>query len=166
LKIEKLSKTHDRSAFDCGMVALNNYLKLQASQDSKRDVATVIVAVDEGERVIGFYTLCASGLQRRDLPPDVGRRMPKYDMLPAILLGRLAVAHNYQRLGLGKRLMSHAFKRCAAIDVGWSFLVVDAKDERARSFYQRFEFISLLDDANHMCIPRQTILEAVRKHHD
>jgi GNAT superfamily N-acetyltransferase len=157
LRIEKLSKAHNRSDFNCGNAALNDYLKRQASQDARKNIATVIAAVDQSERVAGFYTLCASGIQKNVIPSSIDKRLPKYNLIPVILLGRLAVSETHKGRGLGKSLMLNAFERCARVDVAWCFLVADAKDERARSFYLRFGFISLLDDKNHLCLPKQAI---------
>ena len=161
MKIEKLSKKHDRSSFDCGNSALNDYLKFRASQDVKHNVATVFVASDETGIIAGFYTLCATSLHREDLSGEIERYLPKYRAIPAILLGRLAVNLKYQGTGLGGRLLLSVFEKCGKIDVAWAFLVTDAKDERARAFYSHFGFLSLQDDVNHLCLPRKTILGTV-----
>jgi GNAT superfamily N-acetyltransferase len=141
---------------------LNDYLKKQASQDVKKNVATVIVAADESKRIAGFYTLCASSLERGIIPQSTTKHLPKYEKIPVILLGRLAVSVDHQGQGLGKRLMLSAFERCVNIDMGWAFLVTDAKDERARLFYLHFGFIPLLDDEDHLFITKQTITEAIK----
>ncbi|MDR1133629.1 MAG: GNAT family N-acetyltransferase [Synergistaceae bacterium] len=161
-RIERLSKEHDRNSFVCGNEALNDYLYKQAFQDIKKNVAIVIAATDESKRVAGFYTLCASSVERRVIPPLTTKRLPKYEKIPAILLGRLAVSVNHQGQGLGKRLMLSAFERCISIDMGWAFLVTDAKDERARLFYLHFGFIPLLDDVDHLFVTKQTIMEAMK----
>ena len=163
MKIEKLSKEHKRSSFDCGNEYLNSYLKTQASQDARHHVATTFVAAEEEGVVAGFYTICATGLHREVLPADTERRLPKYRIIPAILLGRLAVALGCQGTGLGGRLLINAFERCSNINVAWAFLVTDAKDEPARAFYSHYGFFSLEDDVNHLCLPRKTVNEAVNE---
>ena len=161
MKIEKLSKGHKRSIFDCGNDELNNYLKTRAAQDVKHNVATVFVAADEAGNIAGFYTLCATSIHREIFPSDTERRLPKYRAVPAILLGRLAVALDYQGAGLGGRLLLNVFSRCRNINVAWAFLVTDAKDALARAFYSHFGFFSLQDDVNHLCLPKQTIIEVL-----
>ena len=161
MKIEKLSKKHDRLTFDCGNDALNSYLKSRASQDVKHNVATVFVASDETGMIAGFYTLCATSLRREDLSGEIGQRLPKYRIIPSILLGRLGVDLKHQGSGLGGRLLLSVFEKCGKIDVAWAFLVTDAKDERARSFYLHFGFLPLQDDINHLYLPRKTIIDTV-----
>ena len=159
--IEKLSKKHDRLRFDCGNVELNNYLRTKASQDVKHNVATVFVACDEASKIKAFYTLCATSICRASLSNEVKHRLPKYNTIPAILLGRLAIDLEYQGIGIGGRLLLSVFEKCSNIDVAWAFLVTDAKDEQARAFYSHFGFFSLQDDVNHLCLPKRTIIEAL-----
>jgi GNAT superfamily N-acetyltransferase len=161
LEINKLSGLHNRASFSCGQNALKEYLKKQASQDVKKNVATVIVAAGENNKIAGFYTLCASSVKRANIPSPMENRLPKYNSIPAILLGRLAVSLDYKGQGVGRRLMFHAFERCVSIGVGWAFLITDAKNEEARSFYRHFGFISLLDDEYHLCVTKQTISDAL-----
>jgi GNAT superfamily N-acetyltransferase len=160
-RIERLSKEHNRNAFFCGNEALNDYLKKQAFQDIKKNVTSVIVAADESKKIAGFYTLCASSVERGIIPLPVAKHLPKYEKIPALLLGRLAVSVENQGQGLGKRLMLSAFERCININVGWALLVTDAKDKRARLFYLHFGFIRLSDNADHLFITKQTIMEAM-----
>lgn len=161
MKIEKLSKVHNRSLFDCGNSDLNAYLKSRASQDVKHNVASVFVACDEAGKIAGFYTLSATSLYREDLSGGIERHMPKYSTNPAILLGGLAVDLKHQGIGLGSRLLLNAFEKCGNIDIAWAFLVTDAKDEQARAFYLHFGFFSLLDDVNHLCLPKKTIIKTI-----
>ena len=161
MKLEKLSKRHDRSLFNCGDDELNDYLRARASQDVKHDVATVFVACDEAGMTAGFYTLSATSIRRGDLSDEMERHLPKYSTIPAILLGRLAVDLKYQGIGLGGRLLLSVFEKCCNIEAAWAFLVTDAKDERARAFYSHFGFFSLQDDVNHLCLPRKTIIDTV-----
>ncbi|MDR1732315.1 MAG: GNAT family N-acetyltransferase [Synergistaceae bacterium] len=163
MKIEKLSKGHHRAAFDCGNDALNNYLRTRAAQDVKHNVTTVFVAVEKVDDIAGFYTLSATSLHRKILSAETERRLPKYQAIPAILLGRLTVALDFQGTGLGGRLLLNAFERCSRIELAWAFLVTDAKDEQARAFYSHYGFFSLQDDPNHLCLPRKTIIDVMTK---
>ena len=76
----------------CGTPELDNYLRLQARQDAKRKVAAPIVMVDAARRVVGYYILLAYGIRPAKLPPKVAKKLPKYPLIPATLLGRLAVS--------------------------------------------------------------------------
>ena len=81
------SKAHDRAAFSCGAPELDRYIREHASQDVKRDVARVFVAVQTGApSVCGYYSLSATSFQRDNLPADEARRLPRYPV-PAALLG-------------------------------------------------------------------------------
>lgn len=96
--IEPLSKSTKKAKFDCGIEVLNRYLKQQANQDKRKYVATPFVAVEKKhQEIIGYYTLSATSLKLQDLPSSLVRKLPKYPVLPAILLGRLAINNNYQK---------------------------------------------------------------------
>ena len=85
------SKVHDRTAFSCGAPELDRYIRRFASQDVKRDIARVFVALDrESGAVAGYYGLSAASFRRDTLPADIARRLPHYPV-PAVLLDRLAV---------------------------------------------------------------------------
>jgi GNAT superfamily N-acetyltransferase len=161
LRILKLSKEHKRAVFDCGNEELNNYLLTRAAQDIRNNVTTVFVAIDVMETIAGFYTLSATSIYRENFSDIDIQRLPKYRTIPAVLLGRLAVALNYQGSGLGGRLLYDAFQKCSKTEVAWAFLVTNAKNEQARLFYSHFGFFSLQDDINHMCLPRKTIMKAI-----
>jgi hypothetical protein len=90
------SKAHDRTAFSCGAPELDRYLREHASQDIKRDIARVFVAVrPEATTVCGYYSLSATSFQRDELPAEQAKKLPRYPV-PAVLLGRLAVDHDAQ----------------------------------------------------------------------
>jgi ribosomal protein S18 acetylase RimI-like enzyme len=156
--IEPLRKGHDRSAFSCGVDALDRYLRDQAGQDARRNVATVFVAVESDSEVVhGFYTLSMAGVGLDLLPGDLVRKMPRYPSVPAVRLGRLAVHADAKGRGLGSRLLMDAMARSLQSEIAWAAMVVDANDEAARGFYRKFGFLSLLDDGNHLFLPRKTI---------
>lgn len=139
---------HDRAAFSCGSPALDRYIKRQASQDARKHVSSVFVLTKlESKVVIGYYTLCSTSIYRKDLP-DQGKGSPTYEQLPAILLGRLAVDLKYQGCGLGGMLLFDALEECfrQSSRVAAMAVVVDAKDELARSFYEQYGFVRYRDD--------------------
>ncbi len=90
--IEPLASHHDRGQFDCGVETLDRYLRQQASQDARKNVAAVFVAVLNGSpAVLGFYTLAMAAVRLHDLPAETARKLPRYPAVPAVRLGRLAV---------------------------------------------------------------------------
>jgi GNAT superfamily N-acetyltransferase len=131
--IESLG-AHDRTAFSCGVAALDRYFRQQAGQDHRRRAAIVFVALDTtaDNAVAGFYTLSAAQILTRDIPEQIARRMPRYPELPAVLLGRLAVDQRWQGQQLGRLLITDALLRCARLEqIGALFLLVDAIDQHA-----------------------------------
>jgi predicted GNAT family N-acyltransferase len=162
LVIEPLAKHHDRADFACGDAELDRYIKEQASQDVKRRVARVFVAASKN-RVIGFYSLSATSISRDNLPEDVAKKLPRYPV-PAVLLGRLARDSSYHGRKLGEALLVNAMKRAllASHEVAMYALVVDAKNDRAKAFYQTYGFIALQDSPMRLFLPFDTIAELVR----
>jgi ribosomal protein S18 acetylase RimI-like enzyme len=139
--IAPLSPNHDRLAFSCGVAALDAYLHKQAGQDVRRRVANCFVAVLPNAGVIaGYYTLSAASIPVTDLPSALAHRLPRYPLVPAALVGRLAVDRQYAKRGLGGALLFDALERAAKADPAIFALVVDAKDELAADFYRHFGF--------------------------
>lgn len=157
--IEALARHHDRLRFRCGSDALDGYLRRQASQDARRNVSRVFVAIpEELEEVAGFYTLSAGSVERETLPEDVMKRLPRYPV-PVALLGRLGVDRRRVGQGLGRALLVDALRRVhhASDSLAVYAMVVDAKDDRARAFYERFGFIVLPDSATRLFLPMSTL---------
>ena len=99
--IEPLASHHDRIAFSCGINALDRYLQTQAGQDIRRRISNCFVAVAPNTSIIaGYYTLAAASIPVTDLPPEETKRLPKYPVLPAAIVGRLAVDSRYTRRSL------------------------------------------------------------------
>ncbi|NCJ05928.1 GNAT family N-acetyltransferase [Synechococcales cyanobacterium C] len=146
--IELLEKHHDRAAFRCGNEQFDRYLQATATQDRKRNIAIPYVVVDrERQKIIGFYTLSMSGVALEQLPPDMAKKLPKYPIVGVTLIGRLAVACEYKGCGWGKLLLMDALYRslCASKTTASFAIVVDAIDEAAVRFYERFEFQAFPD---------------------
>jgi GNAT superfamily N-acetyltransferase len=143
ISIEPLGKQHDRSAFSCGQADLDNWFQRRAGQDEKRNLARVFVAVDDKLGVVGFYSLSSFTLVLDDLPADIARKLPRYDAIPAALIGRLARDQRTRGTGMGDLLLADAVRRIlsAARTLAVFAIVVDAKDERAVAFYRTFGFV-------------------------
>lgn len=139
--VEPLAK-HVRSAFSCGVAALDDWFRLRAGQDEKRNVARVFVALDDRLGVVGFYSLSSFTLTIADLPDEHGKRFPRYDLIPAASVGRLARDVRVKGQGVGDLLLADAVSRTlsAASTLAVFAIVVEAKDEPAAAFYRDFGF--------------------------
>ncbi len=159
-RVEPLG-AHDRSAFACGAPALDAYLREKASQDVKRLMASCFVAVEKATgAVAGYYTLSACSLPAGDVPPDLLKRLPRYPVLPAALIGRLAVDRRFQRRGLAAALLADAALRVLKGDVKAFALIVEAKDEGAAAFYRQMGFQSFASRPMSMFAALGTIRKA------
>lgn len=157
------SRAHDRAAFSCGAPDLDRYIRDHASQDVKRDVARVFVAVRAGASTVsGYYGLSATSFQRDDLPADQAKRLPRYPV-PAALLGRLAVDESAKGRGLGAFLLMDALDRLllATQTLAVHALIVDAKDEAAATFYRRYGFIPFTGETQRLFLPMATIRKLI-----
>lgn len=158
--VEPLGKHHNRAAFSSGSVSLDYYLQHQAGQEARRHIAVTFVLVDtEHQALAGYYTLSATSIRLAELPPDVAERLPRYPLVPATLLGRLAIDAGYQGKRLGEFLLMDALQRSCAQSqtIASMAVVVDAKDERAVSFYERYGFIKFPEQPHRLFLPMKTI---------
>ena len=158
-RLETLAKHHDRATFSCGVQSLDDYLKTQASQDMRRkaNAVFVIVGAEASTRIVGYFTLCAYTLSQDEVPEAARRHIPRYPLVSATLIGRLAVDKNEQGRGVGAVLLARALRMAHENTsvVGSSMIVVDAIDERAAGFYQAHGFIRLVDSMR-LILPMQT----------
>lgn len=138
--IEPLGAAHDRKAFSSGVPVLDRYLHELATQDIRRRISNCFVACDPGGEIAGYCTLASASLPLSDLSPDAGRRLPRYPLLPAALIGRLAIDHRFRKRGLAGALVIDAARRAGTADPAVFALIVDAKDEQAMLFYQHLGF--------------------------
>jgi hypothetical protein len=154
LRVEALSDQHDRESFASGVEPLDKYLRQQAGQDAKRRIASCFVLVSDGDRVpIGYYTLAATSIALTELPEALAKRLPRYPVVPATLMGRLAVDARHQGHGHGEFMLFDAFSRVLRNDIASYAFVVDAKDDKAAQFYQRYRFIFLAEGGRRLFIP-------------
>jgi predicted GNAT family N-acyltransferase len=153
---------HDRTTFSCGVPELDRYFHTQASQDARRKVAAPFVMIDQTQQVLGYYTLSAYGIRLTELPADLAKKLPKYPLLPATLLGRLAVSQAHKGKKLGTPLLMDALyrslkntKQVASVGV-----VAEAIDDAAFDFYRHHEFLPLADHPSKLFIAMKTIEKA------
>jgi GNAT superfamily N-acetyltransferase len=158
-RVEPLSASHRRDAFRSGVPELDNYLHHQAGQDAKRKAAAPFVQAGRDGSILGYHTLSAYGVRAAKLPEEVAKRLPRYPLLPATLLGRLAVDAPCRGLGLGRFLLMDALYRSLqnTSEVASVGVVVDALDERAQALYLHHEFQPLGDHPAKLFLTMVTI---------
>lgn len=161
VEFELLDAAHDRGGFDCGAESLNRYLQQIARQHIAKGISKTFVLVEERavapKPVLGFFTISLCQVLGQHVPAKWARRSP--DQIPAVRLGRLAVARTRQGAGLGRVLLAEALLRIARVTelAGGIGVFVDAKDERAAAFYARFGFQATPSDPLTLFMPAETI---------
>jgi len=163
--IEKLSAEHDVKSFDCGKPALNKFLTDYALQNQRSDSSTTYVAILDGI-VIGYYSITVGSVAHKDAPSRIVKGLPKYP-IPVALLARLAVDKNQQGKGIGKGLLKDCLKRIneAADILGIRALLVHAKDDEAREWYEQFDFESSATDELHLFLMLKDIRKILNREH-
>jgi GNAT superfamily N-acetyltransferase len=159
-RFEKLSRAHDRRQFSCGVGSLDRYFHNIAGQDVRRHVSVVHVMYDsELARIAGFYTLSAWSITRNQIPPPHDEDVPPYEALPAFLLGRLAIDLQYRGHGLGSILLADSLRRALNVSeqIAAITMIVDAIDERAKDFYRRHGFESMIGQDRRLLTPMKFI---------
>lgn len=152
-----LDKSFDRESFDCGVLALNNFLKSKARQNQSVGFNKTFVAIqseDNKKVILGFYSLSMGEIDLSSLPETFLKKLPKHPV-PVARMGRLAVDSSTKGMGLGKLLLVDAMKRVqrASELVGVYALLVDAKDDSAKQFYKKYGFIELVDESMTLFLP-------------
>lgn len=144
-RVEPLGSHHDRSGFDSGVEPLDRYFRSQAGQDARKNMAAPFVLVLPDGTIGGYYTLSSTSVQLSELPEQTVRKLPKYPLVPATLLGRLAVDRRHQGKGYGRFLLADALYRASQSEVASFAVIVDAKDDSAQNFYERESFLPFPD---------------------
>lgn len=161
LSVVKFDKTFDRASFDCGVPVLNEFLKIRASQYIKRYETVIYCAYDnELQKIAGYYTLSNTAIYQID-DQDILKKQHPTAPIGCVLIGRLAVDQNYQGRGLGSDLLLHALHTVKLISemTGVAFVVVDAKDENAKNFYEKYGFKPLCSNPMRLCYPVKNLFE-------
>jgi ribosomal protein S18 acetylase RimI-like enzyme len=159
----RLADIHNRTSFDCGNDTLNNYLKLRANQDARRGVAYTYVLADTQSNVVAYFTLSSYALDLGELPERLRKQLPQHGMLPATLIGRLAVSKEYQGQGIGSILLAAAAQMTFLANPAASIaLVVDAIDAAAVKFYRAHGFVLLPDSENRLFMARGSLAKYIK----
>lgn len=140
---------HHRELFECESEPLTRFLRERARKemDVKASVCFVLVEGTRPDRIVGYYTLAAATIALAKVPVELARRWPRYEELPATLLGRLARDNGWRGKNVGNLLLGDALKRAwlSSFEVGSIAVVTDPKDARAMKFYEKFGFRALDD---------------------
>ena len=162
-RIEKLQPSHHLESFDCGREELNRYLLRHAWSNQQAGAGQTYLGL-VGDAVVGYHTLVVGHVLLNDAPERLTKGLAKRPV-PIMLLARLAVDHRWQGKGIGKALLKDAMLRTlqAADIAGIRALAVHAKDEQARKFYERFDFVPSPTDAMHLFILLKDLRRAIGK---
>lgn len=162
LRVEVLGPQHDRVAFESGAEPLDRYFRNQAGQEARKHMAASFVLLLPDGTVGGYYTLSATAINVGEWPAAVVRKLPRYPLIPATLLGRLAVDQRYQGKGYGRFLLADALHRALRSQIASFAVIVDAKDETAQKFYERESFLPFPDRPLKLFRPMADIAELFR----
>jgi GNAT superfamily N-acetyltransferase len=161
-----LAKQHERAAFDCGDADLNLYLRRYARQNHDSGGAKCFVAApaEAPTHILGFYTLSPASLEYSRTPALAKKGLARYDV-PVFRLGRLAVDKTAQGRGLGGALLLRAAERCIRVaqDVGGVALLIDAKNDRAASWYESYGALRLDDAPLSLVLPLAVAADALKR---
>ena len=131
----------------------------QASQDVKKNLAAVFVLTPNRKTVAGYYTLSQYSVDADTIPEEIKRKLAKYQLIPATLIGRMARNISYKGQKVGELLLMDALKRCYVLSkevASWA-VIVDAKDEKAVDFYKKYGFIEIPNNPQKLFLPMRTI---------
>jgi len=159
MQLLSLTGSHDRQGFDCGRQELNDWLRQVARQHQDKGLSKTFVAIREEAPncICGYYAVTLAELENRHVPAAWRKKLPR--RIPGIRLGRLAVDKHYQGKGLGELLLVDALTRAQRIfaEAGGIGLFVDAFDDRAAGYYQRFGFVASPDSALLLFLPAKVM---------
>jgi GNAT superfamily N-acetyltransferase len=161
---EAIAKSHDRQTFDCGDPDLNTFLQRHARQSHEKGGAKTFLAISKTDRaILGFYSLAPATLSYDQTPELVRKGLARHEV-PGFRLARLGTHLSVQGQGLGGQLLLSAGRRClrAATEVGGTMLIIDAKNERAASWYASYGSIPLEENPLTLVLALRTIEMALR----
>jgi hypothetical protein len=162
---EPIGRRHARETFDCGEVALNEFLQRHARKSHEMGGAKTFLAIDEADNktILGYYSLSPASIAYARTPELIRRGLARHDV-PAFRLARLAVDIKVQGQGLGGQLLLSAGKRCllASAEVGGVAMLIDAKNARVAAWYASYGALPLLDAPLSLLLPLTTVEAALK----
>jgi GNAT superfamily N-acetyltransferase len=163
---EPIARKHGRKDFDCGDADLNDFLHRYARQSHDLGAAKTILAIDDadGKTILGFYSLAPASLSYARTPETLHRGLARHDV-PGFRLARIATHVRVQGQGLGGQLIVAAGRRClrAAAEVGGVILIIDAKNDRAATWYAGYGAVPLPDAPLTLVMPLASLEAALKK---
>ena len=162
--VRRVEVNDDLDGFDCGVPALDEWLKRFARSDQGAG-ASVTYVLERGTQTVGFYTLAPHTIESGAAPGRLGAGLPRQRPIPVILLARLGLDRSVQGTGLGGDLLKDALARCAAAadEIGGRAVLVHAKDAEAAAFYQRYGFVPLEQNPNHLYVLMKDLKASIRR---
>ena len=162
LTLVPISKQFAKVPFDCGTPELNQYLRHYAFKNDQLSIGKTFLAITETQDVAGYLTISTAQITTDSLPEELRAKLPRYPV-PAFRIGKLAVDHRFQGLGVGSWLLTQAFQKAVEIaqNVGLFAILVDAIDEKAKRFYLKYGFIPFIEQPLTLFLPLATIKVAM-----
>lgn len=161
-----ITRALSKKSFDCGIDELNQYFRQYALPNDKKNVGKTFVAVskEEPNQPLGYYTLSMAHVLFDELPEELKKGLPRYPV-PAMRLGKLAISLNHQKQGLGVFLLKDVLLKTIDFSekVGLKCLLVDALNDKAKSFHLKFGFLPFPSNSLTLVLPIETIIEADEK---
>ncbi len=166
-RVRRIKASDDLGRFDCGVRVLDEWLKRFALSD-QRAGASVTYVLERGSRIVGFYTLAPHTIEAEEAPRRLGAGLPRQRPIPVILLARLGLDQSVQGMSLGGDLLKDALARCAAAadEIGGRAVLVHAKHDGAAAFYQRYGFVPLEQNPNHLFVLMKDLRASIRRSHE
>jgi ribosomal protein S18 acetylase RimI-like enzyme len=162
LSLVPITKTLQKSQFDCGYEELNDYFHHYALKNDKLNIGKTFVAKDSAKGLVaGYMTLSNAQMAAETLPDNVRKGLPKYPV-PALRIGKLAVDKNFQRTGIGAWLLRSALEKALLISdtTGLFAVIVDAIDNKAKGFYEKYGFTPFTENPLTLFLPLSVIAKA------
>jgi len=162
--VRRVEANDDLDRFDCGVPALDEWLRRFALSDQGARVSVTYV-LERDIQIVGFYTLAPHTIDHEAAPGRLGAGQPRQRPIPMILLARLGLDRSVQGTGLGGDLLKDALARCAAAadDIGGRAVLVHAKDAGAAAFYRRYGFVPLEQNPNHLYVLMKDLRASIRR---
>lgn len=156
--LELLQRKHQRHLFDCGQPEVNGWLHTRAMQHQDKRLSATKVLIDQDRAVTGFYTLATGQVDFGDLPADLAKKLPRR-ALPVAVLAWLGVSKTRQGEKLGNLLLAQALRDCHEAGQTFAFVAVilDCIDDRAKAFYQRWDFAEMPGQPYRLFLSSQTL---------
>lgn len=162
---EAIRKSHDRASFDCGDAEMNLFLQRFARQGHEQNAAKTFCAIDNAlpDRILGFYTIAPASVAHETVPSSMTRGLARHDV-PGFRLARLATDRTVAGQGLGGQLLAAAALRCLRLagEGGGILLVIDAKTDRAATWYSSYGAEALHDRPLTLAMPLATFAPGLR----